>query len=113
VPSGEPVSERLRQPVAAVRLAPGLDASQPVDRQSRDDSNQEGTRVPHVAAIRRRPAQPRFLDHVLRIAHLPDDPIRHAEEDRSVLFEVGRRGRRRPLLGHGLLSVGKSVSTAG
>ncbi len=89
----------LRQPCAHVLLTARLPTPKPVDRQARRDPNEECARVADVVAVDARPAQPRVLDHVLRVGNLAEDPVRDpgedvamGGEDRSRIARIGGHG---------------------
>ena len=83
--------DRLRQPLADVRLAAGLPAAEAIDREVRHDANEVGPRLADVGPVGALPAQPRLLDHVLGVGDLADDPIGDAREQVAVRLEFSER----------------------
>ena len=84
--------ERLRQPLADVRLAPDAGRLEVVDREAGDDGRQVGLRRLDGGAVGERPlvADERLLDDVLGLAD-----ARRASDTRSRRAAAGGRHRRR------------------
>ena len=76
--------DRLRQPGADVLLAGRARRLQPVEAQARDDRRQIRLDGAEAVGLGRRVAEPRVLQHVLRLGGAAEHPVRDREQRRAV-----------------------------
>jgi hypothetical protein len=84
--------QRLRQPLADVRLSAPLHRAQPVERLPAGDPHQVGALVAHLRTVDLDPPQPGLLQDVLGVGRRSQHLVRHREQQIAVGEErLGRR----------------------